>query len=566
MVDQMEADWPAYVADWTAWRADRLAEGRRLAENSGTHWLDETARSLPGLPGQWSKLGATIVGSFNAAEWPVPDPAADQAAAVSGAISLARGQETELSGRRLTVMARGEHLALRVFDPTAAGAVALIAIATFPPDPAWRIKADFQAAAAGEQLAVDHVDGAHSQADLAGWAVFSAPTTAGQSCRLALTEAGDGYFLVFADASNGRQTKQYRFLKVEPAVDGQVVLDFNRAFLPPISFSPHYLCPLPDPANHLAFPVLAGEIEQVYVDGYQPPAWSDLVVANPYPLADPVIDLARLLELMAVNPDLRLLDVRWQLGVSDNREQYLAGHLPGAVWVDLDTELAAEPTADSGRHPLPTVAAFQAAARRWGINDGDQVVVYDGGGNYAAARAWWLLTAAGLPKVKVLDGAWPAWRDSGQPIASGPVEPTPGQVQLTDFNQLPQINIDQAARWPESGLLLDARASERYRGLTEPVDRKAGHIPGAISAPTGDNLSADGRFLSAEQLRQRWLKRGLDPTRPVASYCGSGVTAAHQVLALRRAGWPAVLYVGSWSQWSQTDRPVETDPVVEPRR
>ncbi|GGU14456.1 sulfurtransferase [Nocardioides albus] len=251
-----------------------------------------------------------------------------------------------------------------------------------------------------------------------------------------------------------------------------------------------------------------------------------------------------------------LLDVRWQLGGPPGHESYLEGHLPGAVYVDLDTELARHGEPTDGRHPLPELADLQAAARRWGIDDGDAVVVYDAVGNTSAARAWWLLRWAGVADVRLLDGALGAWTAAGHPLVTDEVVPTPGTVTLTP-GHLPVLPFEQVGAF--EGLLLDARAAERYRGEVEPVDPKAGHIPGAVSAPTVDNLGPDGRFLAAKELRDRFAELGVEADSPTATYCGSGVTAAHQIAALAIAGYDAALYPGSWSQWSNHDLPVATD-------
>ena len=257
------------------------------------------------------------------------------------------------------------------------------------------------------------------------------------------------------------------------------------------------------------------------------------------------------------DPRLVLLDVRWRLDRPDGRPEYLAGHLPGAVFVDLEGELAAPPSAAEGRHPLPDPADLQAAARRWGIHDGDTVVAYDDLGGMSAARAWWLLADAGVD-VRLLDGGLAAWRGAGLPLETGERTPEPGDVVLTP-GLLPVVG--QASLDPFAGVLLDARAGERYRGEVEPVDPRAGHIPGAVSAPTAANLDADGRFLPSEVLRRRFEELGVRPGSRVAAYCGSGVTAAHEVVALLRAGITPALYPGSWSQWSNREgAPVATGP------
>ena len=234
--------------------------------------------------------------------------------------------------------------------------------------------------------------------------------------------------------------------------------------------------------------------------------------------------------------------------------------MPGAVFVDLDRELASHGTPEDGRHPLPDPADLQRAARRWGLRRNTPVVVYDGQGNLAAARAWWLLRWAGAPAVRLLDGGLPAWTAAGHELATGDVVPAPGDVELTS-NELPTLDVDAVETFASNGVLLDARAAERYRGEAEPIDPKSGHIPGAVSAPTGDNLGSDGRFLTPAELRRRFTDLGVVDGEPVGVYCGSGVTAAHQAAALAIAGFDAVLYPGSWSQWSNLDRPVATGSV-----
>ncbi|MGW1233042.1 sulfurtransferase [Streptomyces californicus] len=252
-----------------------------------------------------------------------------------------------------------------------------------------------------------------------------------------------------------------------------------------------------------------------------------------------------------------LLDVRWRLGGPHGRADYEAGHLPGAVFVDLDQDLAS-PAGDGGRHPLPDPEVFGAAMRRAGVGQDTPVVVYDGGQGWAAARAWWLLRWAGHRDVRVLDGGLAAWTgdlstDLPHP-AEGDFRPKPGA--------LPTLDADSAAAFARSGLLLDARAAERYRGDVEPIDRVGGHIPGAVSAPTDENTGADGRYLPAEQLAARFAGLGAEAgAEGVGVYCGSGVSGAHQVLALEIAGLTGILYPGSWSEWSaDPSRPVATGP------
>lgn len=254
-----------------------------------------------------------------------------------------------------------------------------------------------------------------------------------------------------------------------------------------------------------------------------------------------------------------VLDVRWRLDRPDGREDHAAGHIPGAVYVDLDHELAAHGApATAGRHPLPSTDDLQAAARRWGIRGGDAVVVADDLNGMSAARAWWLLRAAGLTDVRILDGGLSAWRAAGLPIEEGLVEPVPGDVVLAS-GALPTVELDEVAAVAESGVLIDARAGERYRGEVEPIDPRAGHIPGAVNRPTTQNVVPGTGFKPAAELRAQFEALGVRADAPTAVYCGSGVTAAHQIAALTIAGFDAALFPGSWSQWSNhPDRPVAT--------
>ncbi|WLP88440.1 sulfurtransferase [Gordonia sp. NB41Y] len=249
-----------------------------------------------------------------------------------------------------------------------------------------------------------------------------------------------------------------------------------------------------------------------------------------------------------------VVDVRWTLGNPDGHPDYLQGHIPTAVYVDLDGELAAHGPASSGRHPLPNADQLQAAARRWGVSRGRPVVVYDGAGNLAAARAWWLLRWGGVADVRILDGALPAWTVAGLPLSTDDVVPPAGNIEIRT-GAMPVLTVDDVADFADEHTLLDARATERYRGDVEPIDPKAGHIPGAVSAPTGNNLAADGHFLPREELRERFAAFG-DLDGPIGVYCGSGVTATHAIAALNIAGADAALYPGSWSQWSNLDLPV----------
>ena len=293
-----------------------------------------------------------------------------------------------------------------------------------------------------------------------------------------------------------------------------------------------------------------------------------------------LVDVTTLARSLAAEPLPVLLDVRWWPGRRPGPDgppgiaAYRAGHLPGAVFVDLDRDLAGAP-GPGGRHPLPEAAAFQLAMRKAGVSDGREVVVYDEADATAAARGWWLLRYFGHARVRVADGGYRAWAAAGQPVATGEeATPPPGHFTVRPGG-MPLLDADGAADLARRGVLLDARAGERYRGDTEPFDPVAGHIPGAVSAPTTANVLGDGRFLAAPALRARFGALGVAAREPahgqdgaaggaatgVGAYCGSGVTAAHEVLALAVAGLPAALYVGSWSHWvTDPARPVATGP------
>ncbi len=281
----------------------------------------------------------------------------------------------------------------------------------------------------------------------------------------------------------------------------------------------------------------------------------------------PLISVADLADAMAGHEPPTLLDIRWRLGGPPGIDSYRAGHLPGAVYVDLDTELASPPGA-GGRHPLPAAADFEAAMRSASVRAGRDVVVYDEADGTIAARAWWLLRYFGFGRdgagraaaVRVLDGGFRAWLAAGQPVSTADVTAVPGDFAARP-GYLPVLDADGAAAAARSGVLLDARAPARYRGETEPVDPVAGHIPGALSAPTAENVNAGGFFRAVADLQARFADLGIGAAQQVGVYCGSGVTAAHEVLALDRAGIPAALYVGSWSDWiTDPGRPVATGP------
>ncbi len=260
-------------------------------------------------------------------------------------------------------------------------------------------------------------------------------------------------------------------------------------------------------------------------------------------------------ELAADLERFTVLDVRYLMGGPPGRELHAAGHVPGAAYVDLDHDLA-DPPGVGGRHPLPAPARFEAAMRRAGVRGDRPVVVYDDWQGRAAARAWWLLRHHGHDDVRVLDGGWSGWLQDGHPFESGESDVEPGDFVLSP---MPQMAVVEADGVLEVDVLIDARAAERYAGETEPVDAVAGHIPGAVNVPTTDNLDERGRFRSAAELRSAYARVGADTSGSVAAYCGSGVTAAHDVLAMELAGIRAALYPGSWSSWiTDPERPVQT--------
>jgi thiosulfate/3-mercaptopyruvate sulfurtransferase len=260
-------------------------------------------------------------------------------------------------------------------------------------------------------------------------------------------------------------------------------------------------------------------------------------------------------ELAASLRTVTVLDVRYLMGGPPGREQHAAGHVPGAAYVDLDEDLA-DPPGAGGRHPLPDPARFEAAMRRAGVRDDRPVVVYDDWQGRAAARAWWLLRHHGHRDVRVLDGGWTAWLEDGHPAEAGPVDADPGDFTLSPSERAPAVGPDEV---PHVEVLIDARAPERFRGETEPVDAVAGHVPGAVNVPTNANLDERGRFLPPARLREVYAAVGADTASTVAAYCGSGVTAAHDLLAMEVAGIRAALYPGSWSGWiTDPGRPVAT--------
>ncbi len=290
--------------------------------------------------------------------------------------------------------------------------------------------------------------------------------------------------------------------------------------------------------------------------GQQPPAqaWHSGCMM-PGPLIRPD-------ELAAGHDAVTLLDVRYVMGGPPGAEVYAAGHIAGAQYVDLDVDLA-DPPGLGGRHPLPDPRRFETAMRRVGVSAHRPVVVYDDWQGRAAARAWWLLRLHGHQDVRVLDGGWAAWVAAGHPVSLEASTPVPGDFCLSTTGGMPVVSADEVLG---TSVLIDARAPERYAGTIEPVDPVAGHIPGAVNVPTTDNLDEHGCFLAPGDLREVYSLVGADGRDRVAVYCGSGVTAAHSVLALASAGIPAALYPGSWSGWiTDPSRPVARSEPLSTR-
>ncbi len=269
----------------------------------------------------------------------------------------------------------------------------------------------------------------------------------------------------------------------------------------------------------------------------------------------PIIHVA---DLEQLGDTMVVCDVRWYLDGPSGIDAYRAGHIPGAVFVDLDSHLAGPPSAAAGRHPLPEPADFADALGGLGIGPAHTVVAYDDVGGMVAGRLVWMLRILGQ-SAALLDGGLDAWAG---PWATGETKPTPVDCQARSWPDSALVDIGQADIWVDQGILLDARDAERYRGDTEPVDSRAGHIPGARSAPFADNLRVDGRFRSTDQLRERYAALGVADAGEAVVYCGSGVSACHDLLAMEHAGLGrGRLYPGSWSQWSASDRP----SIVGPR-
>lgn len=263
---------------------------------------------------------------------------------------------------------------------------------------------------------------------------------------------------------------------------------------------------------------------------------------------------------LAAAPDSVVFDCRFSLTDPDaGRLLYEAGHIPGARYADLERDLSAAPRRKAGRgcrHPLPDRGELGERLRGWGVNSDSAVVCYDQSSGAIAGRLWWLVRWLGHADVRVLDGGLDAWVAAGCETAKD--EPSPASGNFVERPALTRTCT--AADLPGSGAqLLDARDPVRFRGESEPFDAVAGHIPGAVSAPFADNLAA-GRFKSADELEARFRELGIDQARDTVCYCGSGVTATHDILALLLAGFPEpILYAGSWSDWiSDPDREIAT--------
>lgn len=265
--------------------------------------------------------------------------------------------------------------------------------------------------------------------------------------------------------------------------------------------------------------------------------------------------------------DLRIVDVRWYLfdKTKDGREEFTRGHIPCAVFMDVSSELAAPVGQGPGRHPLPRPDLFAEAASRLGIGADTYVIAYDDSGGASAARLWWLLRYFGHDRVSLLDGGIVRWIAEGRPLETQVRPVTPATFSPWSHPEwvVDQDTVDALRRDPNA-LVLDVRAAERYRAEVEPIDPRAGHIPKAISAPYTGNLRAadDPRFLEPAQLRARFEGLGVDGSKRIVSYCGSGINACQNIFALHIAGFEdSLLYEGSWSDWSRNpDRPAAEGP------
>ena len=269
-------------------------------------------------------------------------------------------------------------------------------------------------------------------------------------------------------------------------------------------------------------------------------------------MIDPVVDLS---EVRARPGSVIFADVRHYLDGRSGRAAYDRGHLPGAIFVDVDHDLAAPGSAAEGRHPLPSPEAFAERMARLGGGDDDTVIAYDDAGGVMAARLVWMLRVTGHDAA-LLDGGVEAY--AGELETAAP-DRTRAAFTARPWPAERLAGVEDATSG--SFVVLDARQPERFRGESEPIDPRAGHIPGARNLPCRENLGTDGRFLPAVLLRERFAAAGVTAGASVVSYCGSGVTACHNLLALERSGLgPGRLYPGSWSQYSATDRPAATGP------
>lgn len=281
-----------------------------------------------------------------------------------------------------------------------------------------------------------------------------------------------------------------------------------------------------------------------------------------------LIGVEELADLVQSDQPPVVLDVRWIISGAQ-RAEFVAGHVPGARFVDLETELSdpAVPPEEGGRHPLPSAEAMAAIVTAWGVGAATPIVAMDNFASVGAARLWWLLRYFGHTGVRVLDGGWAAWSASGHPMETGdgrtdrsalpqgvePFVPVPGAM--------PTLGMDDIAAWLDGGVLLDARPGERFRGEVEPMDPVPGHIPGSISLPTFSLVDERGQFRSASEIVAALGAAGVALDARIATSCGSGVTAAHELLALSLAGIDGTLFPGSYSLWSRTPgRPIASGP------
>jgi len=261
-------------------------------------------------------------------------------------------------------------------------------------------------------------------------------------------------------------------------------------------------------------------------------------------------------------PNWRLFDCRFDLmRPAKGRDEYGEGHIPGAQFADLDADLAGPVSDSTGRHPLPSPDAFAATLGAWGVDNLSQVVVYDHASGAIAARLWWMLKWVGHQQVAVLNGGFAAWREAGYEMSDRRESATAVKFQPTPDSDLvvSTAELQEAIVSGSAPLIVDARDSVRFAGEREPIDRVAGHVPGAVNHPFSESLDASGRWKSRSELRDSWARvAGANAARSWVSMCGSGVTACHLALSAVLAGYPFPrLYIGSWSEWIQNpDRPV----------